>query len=194
MIRNIGFSDRGRTDIRIAGLSTRLQGGADPTLSQVWTNGAGSAGIYMYEFAKDATNNIFFEIQLPHEWKSGTTVYPHVHWLPKTLGAAGKLVQWGLEYMLIPFGGVAAANSTIITGKTHMPTDTTLDALRHYVTSIGSGINMSAITDTSPMFMCRLFRDGTAGAGNDDYDDTCYLMEFDLHIETWRLGDRVTTW
>ena len=45
-----------------------------------------------------------FVVQLPHSWKEGSTIFPHVHWLPKA-DKTGN-VQWNLDYscLCLTFG------------------------------------------------------------------------------------------
>ena len=53
------------------------------------TFGAFRDGLYAYQFddAQAASEKeVFFDVQMPHDWKQGTSVYPHVHWAPLVAG------------------------------------------------------------------------------------------------------------
>ncbi len=38
-----------------------------------------------------------FTVQLPHNWKEGTTIFPHLHWMPKATASSGN-VEWNFDY------------------------------------------------------------------------------------------------
>ncbi|PIV49317.1 MAG: hypothetical protein COS19_09250, partial [Flavobacteriaceae bacterium CG02_land_8_20_14_3_00_34_13] len=81
-------------------------------------------GNTLLQWFKDESNadnqqELFFNVQMPHAWKEGTDIFPHVHWVPKTT-ITGKAVTWGLEYTWVNVGESFPATTTITgSGKTH---------------------------------------------------------------------------
>jgi hypothetical protein len=54
-------------------------------------------GIVAKAFAPNATEQVYFDVQLPHNWDAGTGIRPHVHWSPGNSTNTGSVV-WRLEY------------------------------------------------------------------------------------------------
>lgn len=123
--------------------------------------------------------------QLPHGWKEGSTVYPHVHWF-KTSSEAGD-VAWRLEYKHSAIGGImdtdwTEATFSSVAGST--PDDDTEG--RHLITSLGA-IDMTGFT-ISHCLIFRLARMG--GDAADTYGDDAAMLEFDIHYEIDLPGSR----
>lgn len=174
-------------DLRVPMTAVKTGGSKDPGFSVFKTNGSGSQGVFTWWFDKAAEEELFFAVQIPHAWKLESTIYPHVHWAPKTDGASGAVVNWGLEYTIAELGGVFG-NTTIIYGSTQVPADAVLAAGKHYLTNIGAGISMAGVDTLSAMIICRVFRDATGALATDDYDDDAGLLEIDFHYEMDSLG------
>lgn len=180
-----GTPPGGWEDLRVTMNAVKLAGVKDPGFEKFLDNGAGSAGVFLYWFDKTTEEEVFFTVQLPHSWKEGSDIYPHVHWVPKTAKAANPDVCWGLEYTWANKEAVFG-KTTIVYSNTRVPTGTTTDAAKHYKTTF------AAISGTgktfSSMLICRLFRDAAGVGLTDDYDDDVGLLEFDLHIELDTIG------
>ena len=120
---------------------------------------------------------MFFSIQLPHSYKEGTDIYPHIHWSPTT--ASGGFVKWGLEYTWTNINDAFAETTVIVTDDTADGT-----AIKHqvvgYPTISGAGMKISS------MLMCRLFR----RAPEDTYPHDAAFLEFDIHFEINSPGSR----
>ena len=172
-------------DLRVNAYSTKLGGSKDPDFAKILDNGASSQGVFAYLFSATSEEEVYFAVQIPHNYKYGTDLKPHVHWSPVANGGAGENVSWGLEYSLQEIGATFP-NTTIIYGDTSVP-DETLVADRHYLTEL-TAIDGSAIDSVSAMLVCRLFRDATGAGGTDDYSSDVALLEFDLHYEIDSLG------
>jgi len=102
----------GWADLRVEPV-IKIAGVNDPTYTAWFTNGAGSRGVFLYNFTDVITaseKEITFSVQMPHSWK-GTAIYPHVHWTPSIAGI-GQRPVWGLEYTWSN-RGVAFGNSVI---------------------------------------------------------------------------------
>lgn len=164
-------------DLRVPATSVQGGGGSNPSFDLVIDNGAGSNGVYAWRFKEDDVRELFFWAQIPHSWKQGSTIQPHIHWLQET--AAAGTVLWGLEYAVASPLGVFP-NSTIIT---FLDTSSGV-AFEHQVTSLPN-ITLNNKT-LSTMLGCRVFRDGTG----DTLADFADLLEVDFHFELNTPGSR----
>lgn len=133
----------------------------------------------LLEFDPAATNTVAIQAQMPHAWKEGSIIKPHVHWRKKTEGAGN--VVWQLEY---EFAGVGSAFAdSFNTATVSSPISATPDdgsALVHLISSFGE-INMSG-HKLSTMGVLKLSRLG--GDGGDTYAGVAQLLEFDIHFES----------
>lgn len=169
------------TDLRVAISATRATGSKPPTFAKAFDDGAGSQGVYTDYFSATSEQEVYFTVQFGHDYALNTPIHPHVHWFPNSNGAAGAVVNWGLEYVWKKIGGVYS-NTTIISGNSHIFAESSLVAGKHYLTELGI-ITPTDIDVVSSMLLCRLFRDATGALGTDDYADTAGLMEFDFHYK-----------
>jgi hypothetical protein len=147
-----------------------------------------SGGLYLYDFdnaAASSEKEIFFTVQMPHSWKEGSAVEPHVHWLNKTTGTAGHVVRWGLEYSKASIGGTFGAATTVYATTIAGGGDITV-ASEHMLTDFDA-IDMTGNT-LSTVMICRLFRNSSNAA--DTYTGTAGLLYIDWHYEIDSLGSR----
>jgi hypothetical protein len=148
----------------------------------VGNSSPGSRGTVLRFFSPDVFNEVFFEIQMPHAWRQGTNIRPHLHFIPQIDGGVGEKIRWGLEYTWADLGDVFP-NTTIIYSDTIVPNETMV-ANTHYLTQLpeidGTGKTFSS------MIACRLFRD--AESVDDNFPGFAGLLEFDLHYQTDSLG------
>lgn len=145
-------------------------------------------GLYLYDFdnaALSSEKEIFFTVQLPHTWKEGTAVEPHVHWVNKSAGTAGQVVRWGLEYSKQNIGGAFAAPTTVYGTTIAGGADITV-ANSHAITDFDA-IDMTGET-ISTIIVCRLFRNSSDAA--DTYAGTAGLLYIDWHYEINSMGSR----
>lgn len=180
-------------DERVPTSSARVPsaGVSPPGFAKFKDNGAGSAGVYIDWFDPDAEECLFFELQLPHSYKEGSTIYPHAHWVPNANGGAGETVEWGLEYTVADIGDTFG-NTSIEYGKVHYPADASLVASKHYMTHIPTGgVSGSGLT-ISAMYVCRVFRNAT-DAADDTYTDDAGLLGIDFHYELDTMGSKTET-
>lgn len=164
-------------DLRVPVNATNIGSANDPNFAQVLTNGSGSQGVYTYLFSASAEEELFFSVQLPHAWKEGTDIEPHVHWFPTTTNTG--TVRWGLEYTWASVNGTFG-NTTII--YVNDAADGT--AFKHQLADFAA---ISATGQTlSSMLMCRIFRE--AGNVADTYTGDVGLLEIDFHHRIDSLG------
>lgn len=136
-------------------------------------------GLLCYLFADADTEQLYFNVQLPHSCRLNSSIYPHIHWAPMINGGAGEKVSWGLEYSWSDVGEVIGASTTIYANE-HVPADSSLVQYKHYKTLFtaltGAGSSISS------MLICRLFRDGNGAGLTDDYTGEPAFLEFDFHV------------
>jgi len=159
-------------DIRVS-LITRGSGGVNPVFSQI------QGKLFAYKFSGTADNEIFFEIQMPHGWKEGTKIYPHVHWAPN--GTSTASVTWGMDYEWQNINGTFSGTTANI--FTNIAADGV--AKKQQITNIGTGIEETD-KKISSMILCRLYRAGNSDTNNDE----CFLLAFDVHYEVNTIGSR----
>lgn len=173
-------------DVRVAATSTLASNANPPVYERIINNGKGSRGVMAWFFEnvdrEQDQQEIFFEVQLPHQWRSGSGIRPHVHWLPTDNSSTGS-VRWGLEYS---WAGINEpfAPTTIIYG-TSRPIKRGESGF-HLITPLpevdGTGKGISS------MLLCRLFRDSSHP--DDTYKGWAGFLEFDFHYEVSSLGSR----
>lgn len=120
-----------------------------------------------------------FTLQLPHNWKAGTTIYPHIHWVPKTSGAGN--VQWNLDYTWADLNEATPAtfpavttSSVIVTGPFTINQHLLSDLTAGNIGIDGTGKNYSSI------LICRIWRD--SGLAGDTYNGDAGGLSIDFHI------------
>ena len=152
-----------------------------------WTayNGTQLLG-FSYQAVEGNEEEIYFSVQLPHSYKEGSDITPHVHWVPnEDTTDDPEVVRWGLEYEWQNINGTFAGTTTIYAEESM--TDRSDD---HIMT------NFAAIDGTgktiSSMITCRLFRNSSHA--NDTYDSgtaLALLLEIDFHFEKDQIGSRL---
>lgn len=127
-------------------------------------------------FSGTNTNVIAIQALMPHTWKTGSLVVPHVHW-EKPTPAAGA-VMWEFKYKVAEAGQPFPAQWTTLTAST--PVSGTPDdnsAGRHLITSFGP-VNLG-VGDVAPMLKILVSR--LPGDAADTYNAAAKLLEFDIH-------------
>lgn len=176
-------------DLRVPVTATTVGTARQPAFGQWLTNGAGSTGVYTYFFPDgNATNerDLFFGVQLPHGYKYGTDLKPHIHWSPKTTGLAGQKVSWGMEYTLAKIGSTFP-NTTIISANTHYLEQDPIVANNHYLTPLPD-IDGSGIDSVSAMLFGRVWRDCGGVLQADGFTGDVGLLEIDFHYQIDAVG------
>ena len=149
--------------------------GSDPGFDT--TNGG-------YLFDASSTELLFFQAQMPHSWKQGTIIKPHVHW-QKTTSAAGD-VYWQLDYKKAPIAAVMdVAFTTLFNTSTVSGTPDNDTANEHLITSLGD-IAMAG-NELSDMLVMKLSRIG--GNGADTYGADAALIHIEIEYTADKLGE-----
>lgn len=155
----------------------------------VWTfyknNGAGSQGVYLWMFNYNIEQEVYFTIQLPHGYKEGSTIFPHVHWTTATGSPSGADVVWSLEYTTVAIGGTFS-NTTTITATNILGSITPSGTFQHLISSFpaisGTGLGISTV------IIGRLYRN--VSHANDTFANPVGMLGFDIHIEKDTDGSR----
>lgn len=175
-------------DLMVFPDATTKGGSNPPEWGTAFMRNAGgtSMGVYLWMFAPNQEEELHFTVQIPHDYKEGTALYPHVHWTTATGTPSGSNVVWGLEYTLIAVGG-SFPNTTIITTNTLVsecgtPSGTAQHLISGFSSVSGAGIGISSV------LVCRLFR--ATGDAADTFPNDVGLLGFDIHYEQDTQGSR----
>lgn len=163
-------------DLRVPVTATANYG-ANPPILYPFANTGGTQGVYLWYFGPDDDMELFFTVQLPHKWKEGTDLEPHVHWTPYVSGGSGNIV-WGLEYTW------ANVNQDFTTTTVTTGTDAVPSSYTHSICDLGT-LDGSG-REFSSMLICRVFRDADNPA--DTYNNYACLLEIDFHFQISSLG------
>lgn len=159
--------------------------------SNFWVSGligGGSRGVFGYAFDPNVTQEVFFDVQIPHGYVQGSQLEPHVHWSPPSDGNPGECVCWGFEYTPSRVGG-PWPNTVTLSGSQAAPSGVALSGMYHYVTKLGTipgevlapdGVTIEP-APISTMLKCRLYRD--TASPTDTYPEKAFLHEFDIHVQ-----------
>ena len=161
-------------------------------VSEFYTRGGPAApgvssfigGIYLLEFSDTDTLEAFANFHIPHAYKPGTMIYPHVHFSVQS-NSAGT-VRWGFEYTF--------ARSAASTGQTAFPATTTIyidyavpanSAYKHFIAEAGEGLGIPGThIEVDGMVLARVFRE--PAHPNDTFVGSVWAITSDLHTEVDR--------
>ena len=129
-------------------------------------------------FDPTTAETIAVQVQLPHSWKEGSAIKPHVHWC-KTTSAAGTVV-WSMLYAWANVGDVMPALANLTTATAVVSDEDTADL--HAISTFGE-IDATGKT-VSSMLLIVLGRLATS----DTYGADAKLFEFDIHYQIDALG------
>lgn len=178
------------TDIVVPIFNSRLGNDNNPTWAKMKDNGSSSRGVYTYTFSNQSSSleqEVFFSLQLPHNWKEGSSIYPHVHWSPQTTGKTGSVV-WGLEYTWVNYNATTpiAFPNTIIITATSAGINGSSDADKHLITALGTLTPSGTQDKISSVLMCRFYR--KSGDDADTYNGNAAVLSVDFHYEMDGIG------
>lgn len=161
------------------------KGRSQGPIPEVFKNNGSSQGVFLWWFETNVEREVYFQIQMPHSYKVGTTLYPHVHWTTKTGTPTTTNVVWRLEYTIMKAGG--NFGSTLTTTTSTVVTETAPSGVgQHLITSLGE-ISGNEI-GISTFIVCRLYRNGLDT--NDTFTESAGLLGFDIHYEKDTQGSR----
>jgi hypothetical protein len=159
------------------------KGSSSASLEFVW----GSTGPQIWYFRdNNGLEAMSFVVQLPHSWKEGTAIYPHIHWMPKASESGN--VEWNLDYSwqnydpTTPLAFPTFTTSTVTVAGPFV-------ANTHRITSLTGGAGLIG-TDKkiSSILICKIWRNSSNGA--DTYNDDAGLLSLDFHFQIDTVGSR----
>ena len=175
---NLVYQREGWNDVRVAVIATKLGGSKDPGFAQFADDGAGSQGVFAYNFDKNQEEEVYFEIQLPHGRVPDSELRPHAHWAP--IGTDTGNVVIGLELVGANVGDVFG-NTTISTA----PAKAAAGVSKTHQISGFAAIPGEGVLD-SCVYLCRVFRDATNAA--DTFNGDVVILSLDFHCLLRDLG------
>jgi hypothetical protein len=132
-------------------------------------------------FDSASTEVVSLIAQMPHAWKEGSEIRPHVHW-QKTTSAVGA-VYWQLEYRWSSIGEVMDGSWATLPVTVPAVSDQNTAGV-HAISPFG-GIDASG-HGLSDILVMRLSRVG--GDVLDTYGADARFLEFDIHYQIDGLG------
>lgn len=149
---------------------------------------SGSSGPQIWFFKDNSSvEAMSFTVQLPHSWKVGTEIFPHLHWMPKSTGTGN--VEWNFEYTWVNYNSVTPEIFPAITTSTVVSTGPFI-AKTHLITPLTvSNVGIDGTNKTvSSILICRIWRksDNT----NDTYTADAGVLFVDFHYEMDTFGSR----
>lgn len=141
-------------------------------------------GIWLYEFDPTVTMEAFANFHIPHSYKVGTMLYPHMHFSVQSNNSG--VVRWGFEWT---YARRHDSSGTITFGATQtLYKDFTIAANSAYTHFVAEVDNLAGIPSTDVevdgMILMRIFRDPTHP--NDTFPDSVFGITADIHHETDR--------
>ncbi|NDP21333.1 MAG: hypothetical protein GZ091_09675 [Paludibacter sp.] len=147
-----------------------------------------NTNMFTWTFADGSLKEVTFTVQLPHDYKEGSTIFPHVHW-SSTAAPGTQRIKWVLEYQWVNHESSFAASSSSSESGFALAgvTGRSVAAYEHIITPLGSGISGTGKTISS-VLVCRLYRDGAAA--DDTFTGDAFLLSTDFHYEIDSFGSR----
>lgn len=172
-------------DLMVYPDATGKGGSNPPTWTFFKNNGSGSQGVYLWMFSSSTEQEVYFTIQLPHSYKVGSNIYPHIHWTTATGTPSGSDVVWSLEYTIVAIGGTFS-NTTTINATNIIAAITPTGTHQHLISSFpaisGTGLGISTV------IIGRLYRN--VNHASDTFANLVGLLGFDIHFEKDTDGSR----
>lgn len=123
------------------------------------------------------TEFVTFNFQMPHRWKEGSAVYPHVHFLQDQ----NLTPTFKIDYRWVNIGAAVPDFTTGHTLGTIVGTETWTTGLLHRIVHNATGISGTGKTFGS-LLQVKLYRD------DDTYVGDCIAVSFGLHFEIDSFG------
>ena len=133
-------------------------------------------------FAGNLNNHIAGVAQMPHAWREGSIVRPHIHWTKPAADAGGAAVTWQFRWAAADPGDVLPAMSAYIAGTLTAGDLTTAE--KHNISDFGDMV-MTGFA-ASAIVVWELRRVGSTDA----YNGTARLLAVDFHYQRNTDGSR----
>ena len=125
----------------------------------------------------DPTEILYTVVQMPHDWKLGSTIFPHVHWVQ---GMSSSAI-FNIDYKWVKLAGsTTGAFTTFAMASTDFAwsSGTTMQQ----ISTNTAGLSGSSISTLSSIIALKLYRQDNA------YPGDALTYEFDIHYEIDSLG------
>jgi len=155
----------------------------NPTLTQLFTDGSGSQGVYASVFSDG--DEAIVTVQLPHGYKEGSDIRPHIHFMCTSDVDPSDNFGIEFEYTWTNIGSDFPANSTLETND--IPTGVDTDNM-HQLANITAAAIDGTGKGISSVLLCRIKR---VAASGDNYAGGVAIMDFDIHYEVDTIGSRL---
>ena len=133
---------------------------------------------YAFAFPQnDATEYVSFNFQMPHRWKEGTTVYPHVHFLQDQ----NQAPTFKLDWRWFNLGASVPSFTTGYTMGTLLGNQTWSSGLLSRIVHGSGGLDGTGKTISS-ILQIKLYRSDNLYTGD------CLAVSFDLHYQIDSFG------
>ena len=152
------------TDLVVPVTAVRLGSGNSPEFVSMKNNGSGSRGVYTFTFENQSSSSneqeVFFSVQMPHNWKEGTTIYPHLHWAPRA--SENGNVEWNFEFTWANYDATTPEVFPAISTET-VVANGPFTANSHRITALtpaNAGLDATG-KKISSILICRLWRNSS---------------------------------
>lgn len=139
----------------------------------------GANGLYALLFAEGDIAFINFHIQ--HDIKTGSDIYPHVHFSPSTTMSAGETIVWTVEYASADRNQNDSFTGTLNSITMTYTADGNEVAGEHLVVEC-SDADAIAVQDVDSMILCKIT------LGNGTYTGDVFGHTADLHYQVGRIS------
>ena len=155
-----------------AEVKARGVGATDPGWAQI-----NATAFYAYQFA--INDKVWMSFHLPHDYKKGTDIYLHAHWIPD--GTDANSVKWQFDYAYAHGHNQAAFD---LTGTTITAEQTVGGTqYQHYVTETAA----ITITDMEPDGIIEVAITRITNGATDNTDGI-FLLTADVHYQSTNRG------
>ena len=145
-----------------------------------------NTGIYLYGFAGAATTEqLYGSFEIPHNYKEGTDLVLHVHWLTTTTNIGN--VKWQVDYWRVDMTTITTVPSTPLNIVALGAADGTAWKNNRIDATTVSGANIKI----GDQVAFRLYRNPTDA--QDTYPDDACVITFGIHYQIDTLGSRNIT-
>lgn len=131
-------------------------------------------------FTTTTDSHIAGVAQMPHAWKEGTSLYPHIHWTKTVADGSGLSIGWQFRSAVVSIGAVIGAMSAWDNGTLAYGDLTTAE--KHNITSF-TPVSMTGKT-VSTMVIWELRRN----VALDTYASDTRLLAIDFHYQVDSFG------
>jgi hypothetical protein len=155
--------------------ASNLRGGVSVPNFSVFQN-----GVYQLLFINTQSDEVYGSFEIPHDYKEGTDLQPHIHWSPNSTNT-GNCV-WDFEYTIVNANGTFGATTTTTITQAGSGTINKHQLANTAAVISGSGIKVGAIC---------VFR--LARPTGDAFTGDAFLHSVGVHYQIDTMGSRQIT-